>query len=134
MAHSLESRVPFINHELIEFVATIPEDIKIKSGKLKYLLKTIFSQEIPSEILNRTDKMGFPVPINDWYTNPEYKYFFNNLLNKLKDRNLEYLLLDNLDINQNTQYSRKMWTLINLELWYEVFFDKHEDFRKLIYS
>ena len=63
MAHGLESRVPFLDHPLIEFVATIPADIKFQGGQMKYLLKHVFKDFIPQRIMHRRDKMGFPVPL-----------------------------------------------------------------------
>ena len=66
MAHGLEARVPFLYHPLIDFVATIPANVKFADGKMKHLLKQTFSQVLPQPILNRKDKMGFPVPLSEW--------------------------------------------------------------------
>ena len=59
MAHGLESRVPFLDHSLVEFAATVPADVKFMGGKMKQLLKQVFSSEIPKNILNRRDKWDF---------------------------------------------------------------------------
>ena len=66
MAHGLESRVPFLDHKLIELAATIPADIKFKNGELKRLLVQAFDKILPQSITKRKDKMGFPVPLNEW--------------------------------------------------------------------
>ena len=127
MAWGLESRVPFINHEIIEFVAKIPENIKINFGNMKYLLKKSYKDLLPDEILYRKDKMGFPVPLNDWINrDKEINNFFFELMDKLKNRNLSYLNISDdflKEIKNTKKFSRKMWILLNLELWYETFFD-----------
>ena len=66
MAHGLESRVPFLDHKLVELAATIPADIKFKNGELKRLLVRAFDPVLPKSITSRKDKMGFPVPLNEW--------------------------------------------------------------------
>ena len=87
----LESRLPFLNHKLIEYISSIPENIKINPGNLKFLLKETFKSELNEEIINRKDKMGFPnVPLNDWIKNEELNQYFKNLINNLKNRNLNF--------------------------------------------
>src|SRR6266478_6356550 len=66
MAVSLESRVPFLDHRLMEFVATIPSSLKLRNGGGKYLLKRAMTQDLPDEILTRK-KMGFGVSLGDWF-------------------------------------------------------------------
>ena len=67
MAHGLESRVPLLDHPLVEFAATVPADVKFAGGETKHLLKRAFGGELPKPILNRRDKMGFPVPLKEWF-------------------------------------------------------------------
>jgi asparagine synthase (glutamine-hydrolysing) len=125
MAWGLESRVPFINHKLIEFMATIPEDIKINSGNMKHLLKKSFNNILPDEIINRKDKMGFPVPLNIWFNN-ELKPYFINIIKSLINRKLDYLNIDENFLEQfikNPKFSRSCWVLLNIELWYQNYFD-----------
>ena len=112
----------------------IPEDIKINAGNMKYLLKTTANNILPEEIINRKDKMGFPVPLNDWY-NEHLKSYFIDIITSLKKRNLNYLnitqdFIDKLD-SINT-FSRKIWMLISLEIWYQQIFDKFNEFKDLI--
>jgi asparagine synthase (glutamine-hydrolysing) len=136
MAWGLESRVPLLNHKLIEYMSSIPENIKINPGNMKFLLKESYKNNIPTEILNRTDKMGFPVPLNDWIKNIKLKEYFKNLMNNLKKRKLEYLnitdnTLNSLD-NNISSFSRQYWILINIELWYQTFYDKFDNFKILL--
>src|SRR6266436_4954877 len=66
MAVSLESRVPLLDHRLMEFVATIPSTLKLRNGSGKYLLKQAMARDLPDGILTRR-KMGFGVPLGDWF-------------------------------------------------------------------
>jgi asparagine synthase (glutamine-hydrolysing) len=66
MAHSLELRVPFLDHKLVEFGARLPLDLKIHNGINKYLLKKLMKPFLPARILRRAKK-GFPVPTKGWF-------------------------------------------------------------------
>ena len=135
MAWGVESRVPLLNHKIIEYISSIPENVKINPGNMKFLLKETYKNELPDEILNRKDKMGFPVPLNDWIKNVELNQYFKDLMNNLKKRNLYFLnipddLISNLD--NGSSFSRQYWILMNIELWYQTFFDKFNDFKCLL--
>lgn len=121
MAHGLEARVPFLDHKLIQFAASIPADIKFKDGELKRLLKKYASGYLPNDLVNRKDKMGFPVPINKWLLTKGRTYeFVYDLLTSRRSREREYLSgslrIDDL-INADGQYGRCLWALLSLELW-----------------
>src|ERR1044072_658654 len=66
MAHGLESRVPFVDHEVVEFLATLLGEVKFRNGELKHALKRTATDLLPPRILERKDKKGFPVPLGDW--------------------------------------------------------------------
>src|ERR1700745_4362329 len=68
MAHGLESRVPLLDHPLIEFAATIPADVKFGGGRMQHLLKLAYDKDLPRPIATRRDKMGFPVPLKEWFS------------------------------------------------------------------
>lgn len=124
MAHGLESRVPFLDHPLVEFSATIPADIKFPGGRMKALLKDVFKKEIPQKILNRRDKMGFPVPLKEWFSGPlrDFIYdIFSSQVAKTRGFYDPQKVLQNLD--KSSQFSRKVWGLLCLELWYREFHD-----------
>jgi asparagine synthase (glutamine-hydrolysing) len=133
MAHGLESRVPLLDHELIEFAATIPADIKFKNGTLKNLLKNTFSDKLPSEISNRRDKMGFPVPLKEWFSN-ELNDFVNEIFSDLKNSKREYLNVNEVVCNFENEgkFSRKTWALLSLEIWQQEFHDKEEYYKNLL--
>ncbi|MEQ8531181.1 MAG: asparagine synthase C-terminal domain-containing protein, partial [Imperialibacter sp.] len=72
MAHSIEARVPFLDHNLVEFTIGLPDEYKLSAGVTKRVLRTGMSEIIPSEIENRVDKIGFATPEEMWLkTNPE---------------------------------------------------------------
>ena len=126
MAHGIESRVPFLDHKLIEFVATIPSNIKFENGNLKFLLKDTFKNILPIQISNRKDKMGFPVPLNLWAKN-ELKEFIFDIFKSEKAKHRIYMN-SNFDIehylNNSNAYNRNLWALLSLELWQQIFIDK----------
>src|SRR4029453_77610 len=66
MAHGLEARSPFLDHQFMEFVASLPSNLKLNGSTQKYLLKRAAAPLLPPEILNRP-KQGFGVPIDEWF-------------------------------------------------------------------
>jgi len=71
MAASIELRVPFLDHRLVELAASLPSSYKIRNGEGKYILKSIMDNRLPKEIVYRK-KMGFPVPTNNWFSGELY--------------------------------------------------------------
>src|ERR1051325_4539582 len=65
MAHSVEVRPPFLDHRLVEYVATLPGSMKIKNGRNKHILKEAVADLLPGDLLDRP-KEGFVLPVNDW--------------------------------------------------------------------
>ncbi|MBM3468433.1 MAG: asparagine synthase (glutamine-hydrolyzing) [Alphaproteobacteria bacterium] len=133
MAHGLESRVPFLDHPLVEFAATIPADIKFPDGRMKALLKKVFKDKMPEKVLERRDKMGFPVPLKEWFSGP-LKEFVHDLFSTqvAKTRGFYDPQKVILNLDQSSQFSRKVWGLLSLEIWYREFHDKHHEFCALI--
>jgi asparagine synthase (glutamine-hydrolysing) len=70
MAHSREVRLPFLSHELVEFVFSLPAEMKIKEGWTKYIMREAFEDILPEEIAWRKDKIGFEPPQKSWMDNP----------------------------------------------------------------
>jgi asparagine synthase (glutamine-hydrolysing) len=130
MAHGLESRVPFLDHPLVEFAATMPADIKFKDGTLKMILTNTMRKELPQEILNRKDKMGFPVPLNDWLRN-ELKDFVGDMFSTEKAKSRAYFNHNEIltGLKTESKFGRKIWGLLSLELWHRQFYDQHYQFK-----
>lgn len=124
MANALESRVPLLDHRIIEFAATIPAHIKFKDGINKYLPKKIFKNTIPDSILERKDKKGFPTPTNLWFKTSLNEWVKDLLSDK---RTLERGLYEKDEllklINGSSKFNRSLWGVINLELWHRRFVD-----------
>lgn len=123
MAHSLESRVPFLDHRLVELSLQIPMDLKLKNGTNKYVLKEAVRGIIPNEIIDRK-KQGFAAPIQEWLRGPlakelpevlwKSKIWEANLLNR---KTVEKLVADHQ--NGKADLSFRIWNLITLALWYD---------------
>jgi asparagine synthase (glutamine-hydrolysing) len=127
MAHGVEARVPFLDHPLVEFAATIPADIKFRNGELKRLLKAVFSDKLPVEIRERKDKMGFPVPLNLWIKQGgPARDMIGDILGSAKAKTRPYLsggLSVDAVLDGQSVYGRNLWALISLELWHQQFID-----------
>lgn len=133
MAHGVEARVPFLDHALVEFLAKVPADIKFKDGQMKIFLRQTFADYIPKDVLNRRDKMGFPVPLNEWLKT-DLKEFVYDLLNKGKSRNREFINYDSVlqQLQDANQFSRKAWAFLCLEQWHQLFHDQAATYRKMV--
>ena len=132
MAHGLESRVPLLDHNLVEFVAQVPADVKFAGGQMKHLIKTTFGKTLPDAIINRRDKMGFPVPLKEWCAGPLANYV-RDVFEVQRERNRPYFNTDAIVAHgaHATAFSRKFWGLLSLELWHQRFHDCAEQFRQL---
>lgn len=134
MAHGLESRVPILDHPLIEFMATVPSNVKFQNGELKHLIKTSFKDVIPEKIMRRKDKMGFPVPMDVWMKNDLFNFILN-IFSDAKAAKRDYLNPDfdiHALITEDGKYSRKLWGFLCLELWQQEFHDKADYYKKLV--
>jgi asparagine synthase (glutamine-hydrolysing) len=132
MAHGLESRVPMLDHPLVEFAATVPADVKFPGGMMKHLLKHAFSSELPPEIVGRRDKMGFPVPLKEWF-DCELKDFVQDVFGSMIATGRPYVNAEAVlrNVGKGTRFSRKLWGFLSLELWYRQFHDRADEWRKL---
>lgn len=133
MAHGLESRVPFLDHPLVEFAATIPADVKFKDGNLKRVLVNTMKEMLPEIILSRKDKMGFPVPLNEWIDG-DLKEFVTDIFNSKKAKERSYTNSVEIlkGLNKQSKFGRKVWGLLSLELWQNEFHDKNQYFKDLL--
>lgn len=70
MSHGIEVRLPFLNHELVEFIFSLPGKFKIHEGYTKWILREAMKEELPAAIIRRTDKIGFEPPQQHWMQQP----------------------------------------------------------------
>ena len=125
MAVSIESRVPLLDRRIVDLISTMPAGMKFKGGEMKYLLKKTINNFMPKEIMERKDKMGFPVPLHLWSKNKGKDFIMDTLLSKkAKERNIINTNYVEQLINTQQPFSRGLWGLLSLELWYKQFIDK----------
>jgi len=126
MANSVELRVPLLDHRVLEFAASLPDDFKVRGRETKRVLKAAFAQELPPEILARK-KMGFPVPYSSWLRT-ELKeglrevllspsavgrgYFRKGMVERMVDAH-----------TSKGRFSKEVFSLLVLELWHRRFAD-----------
>ena len=133
MAHGLESRVPFLYWPLVEFLATVPANVKFSEGRMKHLLKNTYQHILPQSIIHRKDKMGFPVPLNEWMHHG-LKDFAMDIFLSGKNRQNNLINYDSVinSFEKSNTFSRKMWGFLCYELWQQQFHDKQSEFRSMI--
>jgi asparagine synthase (glutamine-hydrolysing) len=127
MAASIESRVPFLDHKLVEFTARLPERMKLRGLTTKYILRESMKGRLPDAILNRS-KMGFPVPVGSWFRGAYRSVVDDHLLSK---RAMSRGLFDPAVVRQLVEehqaglanHAERLWSLVNLEIWMRQFID-----------
>lgn len=147
MSASVEGRVPFVDHRLVEFVFSVPNHYKLmwnenknlNKSKLgdelaenlnipKYLLKKAYEDILPNEILYRK-KMGFPVPLNKWFGSNFKELAYDRIINgyliknEIINKNVFLKLINNYEKNgNNNDIGLKIWMIFNLELFLSEYF------------
>ncbi len=127
MATSVESRVPFLDHKLVEFTCSLPERLKLRGGTTKYILRESMKGVLPEAILSRS-KMGFPVPIAAWFRGA-YRSVIDEFV--LSERAMSRGLFnpdfvrDLVNRHQSgaENHDERLWALVNFEIWQRQFFD-----------
>jgi asparagine synthase (glutamine-hydrolysing) len=125
MAASLESRVPLLDYRICDLVTSMPPAMKFRGGEMKYILKRAVKPTLPAKILKRKDKMGFPVPLHIWARGRARGFFQDVLLSqRARERGLfDPKAVEQL-LNNEAAFGRRLWGLVNLELWYRQFIDR----------
>lgn len=128
MTHSLEARMPILDHQFMEFVATIPPELKLKDGTIsKYIFKKAAEPYLPNDVIYRK-KMGFGVPTDHWFRNELKEMTYDTLLSQRAlergyfNRDYVQSLLDRHQAGENYQYL--IWNLLMLEMWHLMFIDQ----------
>jgi asparagine synthase (glutamine-hydrolysing) len=126
MAHSLEARAPFLDHQLVSFALSLPQRLKINGGKTKYILKRAVEGLLPADVINRR-KQGFRVPLPEWLAGDLSAWaehqLFASPISKLDLFNADYIRNMWRRHRDGVQdHSFDLWCLINLACWYEGWF------------
>ena len=127
MAASIESRVPYLDHEFVEHVMTMPTRFKLRGWQTKAVLRTALRGLVPREVLERP-KAGFVVPFNRWFRGPFWPVvqefvlgpralrrglFVASVLHRLADEHK----------SGAAEHGVRLWLLVNLEIWQRIFLD-----------
>jgi asparagine synthase (glutamine-hydrolysing) len=127
MGTSLEARVPFLDHKVVEFAASVPPSLKLKGLQRKYLLKQVSRKLLPDAIIDRKKK-GFPIPIPIWIRN-EARPFVRDVLSHdaISRRGLFDVAAVEKLLNEHetgfADHGSLIWSLLSIELWYQQFID-----------
>ncbi len=136
MAASIESRVPFLDHPLVEFSARVPARLKLHGGAGKWLIKRVAERLLPREIVHRR-KMGFPTPLRVWLKDARLQPVLDSMtarsgfLASVVDSAAIKALLARHRSGQIDATDR-LWRLLNLHLWGEIFLLKRRDPRETL--
>jgi asparagine synthase (glutamine-hydrolysing) len=125
MATSIESRVPFLDHEFVEFSTRVPEHMKLRHGEGKYIVKKAIEGLVPREIIYRK-KMGFPTPLRQWLRDPRAGSLFQIMRAKdgLLASYIDLAALDkllHLQVSGREDVTDRVWRLLTLQLWGDMF-------------
>jgi asparagine synthase (glutamine-hydrolysing) len=126
MAASIESRVPFLDHPLTEWLATVPQNLKLRGTTTKWILREAMRDKLPAAILERR-KMGFPVPVGSWLRG-EWRPLLDEYVTggRARERGLfshavvERVVAEHL---AGVNHSERLWALLTFEIWARVFLD-----------
>lgn len=128
MAASIESRVPLLDHRIIEFMATVPDHIKFKNGNMKHLFKGVVENILPKAIFDRQDKMGFPTPLEKWIKGESRQFVHDTLLSdQARSRGIYDMKQVEQAINNEHEFGRVVWGLLCMETWHRTFIDQDQN-------
>ena len=124
MAASIESRVPLLDHRIVEFMARIPPNIKFSGGRMKHLFKQAVRNTVPSKIFDRKDKMGFPTPFTQWTKGAAKDFVRDTLLSdRVRHRDIYNFSAIEKALDNESEFGRVVWGLLCLELWHRIHID-----------
>jgi asparagine synthase (glutamine-hydrolysing) len=140
MAASIESRVPFLDRDLVEFTTRMPERMKLRGWTTKYVLRKAMSGIVPEPILRRR-KLGFPVPVGKWFRGESNHVISHFVLGErvwargiFRGDVLARLAAEH--ASEKADHTQRLWTIVNLEIWLRHFVDGEsiEDLRAALVS
>jgi asparagine synthase (glutamine-hydrolysing) len=122
MAYSLEARSPYLDHELLEFAASLPPEMKVRGRQRKRVLREAYRGMLPDNILDRA-KMGFGVPLVHWFRNERRQLPYDVLLDDqatgrgiFRADQVEALIAEH--TRGSVDHSGRIWTMLQLEYWF----------------
>ncbi len=125
MSVSIESRVPLLDYRIVNLVTKMPPPLKFQGGKTKHILKKAIKDWLPLSIVERKDKMGFPVPLKEWMIKGVVRDFVADTLLSQKSLNRDIYKRTALEemIDSQGVGGRQLWGALSLELWHQIYID-----------
>jgi asparagine synthase (glutamine-hydrolysing) len=119
MAVSLESRVPLLDHRIVELAASMPPKVKFEGGRSKHIFRKVVSPLLPKGVVERKDKMGFPVPLSEWYQREPVRDFVRETLTGKAARERGWFDAGKITplLDGERSFGRNVWGMLCLELW-----------------
>lgn len=133
MRWSIESRVPFLDVDLVERSMSLPVEAKLQNGKTKVIFKKAVSDIIPEMIGNRTDKIGFGTPVDDFFRKPKIVDFCSEIFYSDSFKKRPYWKWNRVEkmlsahVKNKANRGKEIWKLINLEMWLREFFPERHN-------
>jgi asparagine synthase (glutamine-hydrolysing) len=127
MAHGLEARSPLLDHVLVEWAVSIPQQVKMAQGITKALFKSAMTPYLPTEVIHRPKK-GFGCPVDQWFRNELKELAYDVLLSQsaterglFRSNYVRRLLDEHCMLSRDHQ--TRLWPLLMLELWFQMWID-----------
>lgn len=127
MGHSVESRMPFMDYRLVEFLSSVPACYKIRYGWTKYIARLAFDGKLPDEITWRRDKMGWPIPENYWFRKNLRSWFIESTLRSKLVKRHKINICEKLDSKINIT---RLIRYLNIAVYEKIFLNKIENYEK----
>lgn len=129
MAHSMESRAPFLDKDWVEYSLALADGMKIHDGYTKYILRDVMKGIMPEKVRTRVDKMGFSVPQDEWFRSEKFRKLIMEILESESFAKRGYFKpeeakkLYERHLRGEVNVSKDIWKWINLELWFRKYID-----------
>jgi asparagine synthase (glutamine-hydrolysing) len=123
MANSLETRVPFLDHRVVELAWSLPMDMKVRGGKTKWILRELLHQYVPKQLIERS-KAGFGIPLAEWLRGP-LREWAEDLLNEKRLINEGYFNVSyvrniwHLHLSGERNHQSLLWNILMFQAWLE---------------
>jgi len=129
MAFSLETRFPFLDHNIVEKMLNTKTDFIYKNGITKIILRQAMNGVLPDKVKNRMDKVGYETPEDEWFRSQMFQKYFLEVTNSLEFKKRPYFDMDKIrrlnseHISGRKNYGQEIWKILHLELWLRKFID-----------
>ena len=129
MAFSLETRFPFLDHNIVEKMLNTNVDLIYKNGVTKIILRQAMNGVLPIKVKNRMDKVGYETPEDEWFRSEIFQKYFLEVINSSKFKNRPYFDLNKVyklnsqHISGKENNGQEIWKILHLELWLRKFID-----------